>query len=111
MESNVWTFREPVSSTLAGFEVEATDGSIGKVDDASLEPEAGFIVVDTGPWILGRKVILPAFTIVRIDEDEGIVYVDRSKEEIKSAPEYDPSGYAQQEYRAAIGGYYSAFYD
>jgi hypothetical protein len=66
--------------------------------------------VDTGPWILGKKVMLPAGTIERIDPEERIVYVDRTKEQIKSAPEYDPSGYADQEYRMRLGGYYSDLY-
>jgi hypothetical protein len=36
--------------------------------------------------------------------------VDRTKEEIKQAPEYDPSGYADQEYRLQLAEYYGRFY-
>lgn len=60
-----WNFRDPESAMLegqelTGFEVHATDGHIGKVDEASTEVGASQIVVDTGPWIFGRKVLLPA---------------------------------------------------
>ena len=43
-----------------GFGVEAIDGSIGKVDEATYDTDSSSIVVDTGPWIFGRKVMLPA---------------------------------------------------
>lgn len=67
-----WTFRDGESEmvdggALTGFEVHATDGHIGKVDDASMEVGASQVVVDTGPWIFGRRVLLPAACIERID--------------------------------------------
>jgi hypothetical protein len=48
---------------LNGFEVEAMDGGIGKIDESSDEAGAGYIVVDTGPWIFGKEVLLPAGVI------------------------------------------------
>jgi hypothetical protein len=87
--------------------VEATDGEIGKVDSASYEAGGDSIIVDTGPRIFGRKVFLPVGTIERIDPEAKRIYVDRTKDEIKHAPEYDPSGYADQEYRIALAEYYA----
>jgi hypothetical protein len=46
-------------------------------------------VVDTGPWIFGKKVLLPAGTINRVDADGGKLYVDLTKEQIKDSPEFD----------------------
>jgi hypothetical protein len=109
---DIWTYRETVAAVdLEGFRVEALDGEIGKVEGASRDAGGGSIVVDTGGWIIGKKVMLPAGTIERVDVDEGKVFVDRTKDEIKSAPEYDPSGYAEQEYRVALGDYYAGLYD
>ena len=45
--------RTPVDIT--GFGVEAIDGSIGKVDEASYETDSSLIVVDTGPGSSGRR--------------------------------------------------------
>ena len=70
METNIWTFsREYATEPLdvEGFKVEARDGDIGKVDEATYEVGSSYIVVDTGPWILGRKVVLPAASLERID--------------------------------------------
>ncbi|BAJ26469.1 MULTISPECIES: hypothetical protein [Kitasatospora] len=92
---------------LTGYRVEATDGHIGKVDKHSYEAEDGYIVVDTGPWIFGREVLLPAGVIRLIDESEKTVWVDRAKEEIKNSPEYHRESHAlDADYRRGVGGYY-----
>ena len=67
--------------------MEALDGSIGKVDDAHTTMSASsFIVVDTGKWIFGKKVMLPAGVLSRVDLDTETVFVNRTKDEIKNAP-------------------------
>ena len=78
--------------------------------EAAYELGSSWLVVDTGPWIIGKKVLLPAGTIEQVDPEERKLYVDRTREEIKSAPEHDPSGYAEQEYRLAIADYYANFW-
>lgn len=94
-------------SDLTGYRVEATDGHIGKVDKHTVDVGAGYIVVDTGPWIFGRTVLLPAGTIRRIDEEARTVWVGRTKDEIKNAPEYHHESHAgDPEYRRTVGGYY-----
>ncbi|HUG65082.1 MAG TPA: hypothetical protein VMK83_07685 [Gaiellaceae bacterium] len=91
---------------LSGFSVEALDGSIGKIDEATYEVGRSHIVVDTGPWIFGKKVMLPAGTLRGIDETEELVFVNRTKEQIKNAPEYDESVAGDDEYRSSVGTYY-----
>lgn len=113
MQVEIWTFREPGTIEdvdLSGFNVEATDGEVGKVVDAAYELGSSWLVVDTGPWILGKKVLLPAGTVTEIDPEERKIHVDRSRDEIKHAPEHDPSGYADQEYRLALADYYANYY-
>ena len=109
--AEIWTFRAVPQGDLqdvdlTGYKVEATDGSIGKVDEATYEAGGSYLVVDTGPWILGRKVMLPAGVIDRVDAEEEQVYVDRTKDEIKNSPEFDESRYQDMAYRDEIGTYY-----
>src|SRR5919197_113307 len=100
MAVDIWSYRETVVPTdLSGFDVVAADGEIGKVDKASVDARPDALIVDTGPLVFGRKVFLPVGTIERVDLDDKKVHVDRTKDEIKNAPEFDPSGYAEQEYR------------
>jgi hypothetical protein len=108
-----WAYREdvtPAATDLVGYKVEATDGSIGKVDSCSYEVNAACLVVDTGPWIFGKKVLLPAGVVNHVDHEELRVYVDRTKEQIKSAPEFDPDSVGDPVYRDKVGGYYSDTY-
>jgi hypothetical protein len=104
----IWTYREPTWTTtdLTGYKVEALDGGIGKIDEASYEVGAGYIVVDTGPWIFGKKVMLPAGVIMRVDTEEEKVFVKLTKEQIKNAPEFDESAYRDDDYRGKLGSYY-----
>lgn len=95
---------------LAGYHVEATDGSIGSIDETSNEVGASYLVVDTGPWIFGRKVLLPAGTVQRVDHDDRRVYVDRTKEQIKNSPEYDMDTFGKPDYRDRVGTYYEESY-
>ena len=84
---------------IVGYDVEATDGGLGKVDESSLEAGSAYVVVDTGWWIFGKKRMIPAGVIESIDHENGQVFVGLSKEEIKSAPDFaeehreDRSGY------------------
>jgi PRC-barrel domain len=106
---NSWTYRDAsLASTLrqreiVGYDVEAIDGSIGKIDGATLETDLRHVVVDTGPWIFGKKVMLPAGVLKSVDHENESVFVNRTKDEIKNAPEFDDSLRNDEKYRAELG--------
>src|SRR5436309_12688226 len=104
----IWTFRtqSAIGTDLTGFTVEAIDGKIGKVDEATQEVGGSYVVVDTGPWIFGKKVMLPAGVIRDVDLDTETIFVDRTKDQIKNAPEFDEKRYRDQDYRKKLGSYY-----
>ena len=114
MTLDVWTYSETVlgpdlnKANIVGYRVEALDGSIGKVDEATFDVGASFIVVDTGPWIFGKKVMLPAGVITSVDHDDETIFVNRSKDQIKDAPEFDDSLAQDEEYRGRLGTYYGS---
>jgi len=108
---DVWVARDTAlgdigPASLIGYGVEALDGSIGKVDDTTLDTGAGTFVVDTGPWIFGKKVMLPIGVFRSVDPDEEKIYVNRTKDQIKDAPEFDESLINDQSYRGRLGTYY-----
>jgi len=106
--AEIWTLSvaAPPNIDPSGFKVEAIDGSIGKVDESTYEAGGSFIVVDTGPWIFGKKVMLPAGVIRDIDLDMETVFLNRTKDQIKNAPEFDEKRYRDQNYRSELGSYY-----
>ncbi len=112
---DIWSYRDQSSlgsnvvdthADISGYKVEAVDGTIGKVDEATYDVGSSYIVVDTGPWIFGKKVMLPAGIVRGIDETEELVFVHRTKEQIKNAPEYDESLGQEDMYRSDLGTYY-----
>ncbi|WP_084960185.1 PRC-barrel domain-containing protein [Thermoactinospora rubra] len=110
----LWDYRPDVydrskSLDLVGYHVQATDGKIGSVDEATYEVGESYLIVDTGPWIFGKKVMLPASVITQIDPQERNVYVSRTKAEIKDAPEFDEAAFKEPEYRNRLGDYYRRF--
>jgi hypothetical protein len=109
--AEIWNPRADVdwNADVVGYDVEATDGGIGEVDEATNEAGSSYIVVDTGPWIFGKKVLLPAGVITSVDHDEETVWVNRSKDEIKDAPEFDESMERTESYRRPYGEYYGGF--
>ena len=109
-ERDLWTYRnhETWSGTdIIGFEVEATDGSIGSVDEATYEAHSSYLVVDTGPWIFGKKVMLPAGVVNRVDGDDRRVWVNLTKSQIENAPEFDELHYQDADYRTSMTDYYT----
>jgi hypothetical protein len=111
MENGMWTYQDnagyQTGTDLTGYKVEATDGHIGKVDKHSEDVGAGYIVVDTGVWIFGKHVLLPAGTVSSIDTVNQTIQVGLTKEEIKDSPEFDKDKHlADPSYHEQIGTYY-----
>jgi hypothetical protein len=107
LEMWTYTIETQPNIDLTGFKVEATDGEIGKVDDATREAGGSFLIVDTGPWIFGKKMMIPAGLVRDIDPDTETIFVNRTKDEIKNAPQFDEERYHDPTYRDELGSYYS----
>ena len=93
---------------VTGYDVDATDGHIGKVDEATYEAGSSCLVVDTGFWIFGKKRMIPAGVVQRIDPDDKKVYVSMTKDQIKDAPDFDADRHTanESEYHQEVGDYY-----
>lgn len=116
MPGDVWQYRESMafsanSVDVSGFEVVGPDGSIGTVDKASNDVRVNYIIVDTGDWLSGRQVILPAATVERIDSTARKVILNRTREDIRNAPEFHPKELRSAKFEDALTGYYHGMYD
>jgi hypothetical protein len=109
---DVWTYPEPEllganirNTDVTGYGVEALDGSIGKIDEATYDAGSSYLIVDTGTWLgPGKKVMLPAGVVLRVTTTDEKVYVNRTKDEIKAAPEL--ADYKDAAYREKLGSHY-----
>ncbi|CAM5675993.1 hypothetical protein SAVIM338S_07177 [Streptomyces avidinii] len=109
--SRVWMYTQESGyvsqQSLVGFTVEAIDGVIGHVDRQQDQPGRQHLVVDTGVWVFGRSVVVPAGAVTAIDTDAQTVKVSSTQEQIKAAPRFTTdSQTADDDYLSAVGNYY-----
>ncbi|MFJ9824478.1 PRC-barrel domain containing protein [Streptomyces sp. NPDC101160] len=111
MTDHLWSFSAEsghlAGTDLTGWRVEAADGHIGKVDKHSDEVDDSYLVVDTGAWIFGKEVLVPARAVTRVDLEERTLHLALSKEQVKDSPEFVSDKHlADRQYREEIGQYY-----
>jgi hypothetical protein len=95
------------SIDLLGWSVEAIDGLIGEVEQASYEWRHSYLIVRAAA---GTRLLLPAGVVDRLDRDSQTVFVARSREEVEGAPDYDEGQSAPDDHqRAALSHYYVAY--
>jgi len=78
---------------VSGHTIQATDGEIGSVENFVIDDEPWairYIVVDTGNWWPGKKVLVAPPWISHVDWKRSNVYVNMSREAVKGSPEFDP---------------------
>ena len=80
------------SQAVTGYQIEATDGTIGRVtgfmvDDRSWEIRD--LVVEAGHWYAGQRILISPSRVKRISYEESKVYVDLSKLDIQQTVEND----------------------
>ncbi len=97
------------SASVTGYDIQASDESIGHVKDFIFDDETWairYVVVDTRNWWPGGKKVLIAHRwIERIDWDEKKVHTALTREQVKNSPEYDEAavldrGYEQRLHQA-----------
>ncbi len=79
-------------SDLKGVSLHATDGDIGRLRDVYFDEErwvVRYFVVETGPLIFGKEVLLSPASVEAIDAQSRRIHVDLTVEEIKGSPSID----------------------
>lgn len=76
---------------VRGYHIEAVDGEIGHVDDFIIDDKdwaIRFIVIKTGGWLSGRKLLLSPQSIEGISWTESKMFVNLSRDRIAGSSEY-----------------------
>lgn len=77
---------------LRGYDIAARDGEIGDIHDVFFDDHAWttrYLVIDTGNWLPGRRVMISPQAVESIDDATKQVAVDLTKGEIKGSPGID----------------------
>lgn len=81
---------------------------VGSVDDLLVDQEGRFryLVINTGAWIFGKKVLLPIGQ-ARIDYNDRRVYVNGlNRDQVENLPEYDPNAVLDYDYEERVRNVY-----
>ena len=76
-------------TNFKNFALAARDGEIGKVKELYFDDQSWivrYVVVDTGGWLTGRKVLLAPQSFGTIDEESKLIAVHLTKEQIENSP-------------------------
>lgn len=80
------------ASAINGYAIKATDGRLGTVSDLLFE-DVGWVVrwlvVDTGNWLSGRKVLLPLSALGHPDRALRHFPVELTMQKVKDSPDVD----------------------
>jgi sporulation protein YlmC with PRC-barrel domain len=96
-------------SEVSGYRIVASDGDIGKVSDFVLDDEAWsirYVVVDTGNWLPGRKVIVSPRWAKDIDWTERHFTMELSKAQVEASPRLDSIDLIDRDYEERLHGHY-----
>jgi uncharacterized protein YrrD len=99
------------SRNVTGYDLQATDDSIGHVSDFIFDDESWsirYLVVDTRNWWPGgKKVLVATQWIDRIDWADMTVFTTLTREEVKASPVYDESTIINRDYEERLHASYS----
>lgn len=90
---------------VRGYTLQATDGEIGHIEDFIINDETwaiSYMVVDTGNWLSGRKVLVAPHWVMTISWAEAKVLINLHRETIRNSPEYNPAELVNQEYEGQM---------
>jgi hypothetical protein len=91
------------------YSILATDGEIGHVSDVLLadsDLKARYLVVDTGGWLSGRKVLLSTAWLSSVAPTRKSLVVNMDKKRIEESPPYDPEEDLPREYETRLHDHY-----
>jgi len=80
------------TAKVMGYSIHATDGKIGDVEDFILDDSTWkieFMVIDTGHWFPGKKVVIAPQRIMTVDWKTSTVYINATVAHVKNSPAYD----------------------
>ncbi|MDX1614941.1 MAG: PRC-barrel domain-containing protein [Candidatus Promineifilaceae bacterium] len=99
---------------IRGYTIFASDGEIGHVDDFYFDDATWtvrYLVVDTGPWILGRKVLISPQALGKPDWVGRVLPVELTKEQVKNSPEIDLDKPVSRQKQEVLNRYYNWNFD
>jgi uncharacterized protein YrrD len=96
-------------NNLIGNNLDATDGEIGKVEDFYFDDQTWtirYLVVKTGSWLSGRKVLISPAAVLQHNWESGIFPVNLTREQVRDSPDMDTDKPISRQHEEDLASYY-----
>ncbi|MGE3248503.1 MAG: PRC-barrel domain-containing protein, partial [Beijerinckiaceae bacterium] len=97
------------ASNIQGYSLQASDEAIGSVNDFLFgdgEWKIRWIVIDTGTWLPGKRVLLPPSALGSPDPGHRSVSANITKKQVEKSPSIDTDAPVSRQHEAEVYGYY-----
>ena len=94
---------------MLNYSILATDGEIGTISDVLVgdsDLKLRYLVIETGGWLSGRKVLLSTAWLSSVEPGKETVIVNIEKKRIQESPPYEVGEAVDREYEARLHDYY-----
>jgi sporulation protein YlmC with PRC-barrel domain len=96
-------------SDLARYTIGATDGDLGSVRDVYFDDgtwTVRYLVVDTGDWLPGRRILVSPISIRSPDPDRRTLRVALTMMEVKSSPDVNTARPVSRQHEIELSRHY-----
>jgi len=96
-------------NSLKGYSIEATDGTIGKLEEFYFDDETWrirYLIVKTGNWLFGREVLISPEAVVDKNWLHKLIPVKLTKSQIKNSPDIDTNQPVSRQQEVELYGHY-----
>jgi sporulation protein YlmC with PRC-barrel domain len=110
MRKNAWDPHLRSTHEVSGYNIDASDGEIGHVEDVIIDDETWairYLIVDTRDWWPGKQVLVSPQWIERVGWSESTVFINLPRQSIKRSPEYTPLSLLTRDHEAALHRHYN----
>lgn len=97
------------TNDLTDYAIRASDGDIGHVKDFYFDDQSWairYLIVDTGSWLSGRKVLISPISIKHPNWAEKVLPVSITKTQVKNSPDVDTEKPVSRQYEMDYLGYF-----
>jgi sporulation protein YlmC with PRC-barrel domain len=105
-----WNVDLRSTSVVSGYNIHASDGEIGHIEDFVIDDETWairYLIVDTRNWWPGRKVLIATKWIKEVSWDQSKVFTSLTRDAIKSSPKYSAEAMVSRQYETELHGHYN----
>ncbi|BDI34101.1 hypothetical protein CCAX7_61520 [Capsulimonas corticalis] len=95
---------------LHGNALRALDGEIGKIDEILFDEEqwtVRYLIVDTGGWLDGRKVLIAPAALGVLDWDLRVLNVNLTRDQIEKSPGIETNEPVSRQWETEYYDYYA----